>query len=54
MKKLLIAMSAAAMFSLCAKADKTLEGSMDFSAYTPTVDNPATVVPDASDPGTQD
>ena len=54
MKKLLIAMSAAAMFSLCAKADTTLEGSMDFSAYTPTVDNPATVVPDASDPGTQD
>ena len=35
MKKLLIAMSAAAMFSLCAKADDpTLLGSMDFQRYT--------------------
>lgn len=35
MKKLLIAMSAAAMFSLCAKADTTptLLGSMDFESY---------------------
>ena len=52
MKKLLIAMSAAAMFSLCAKAEKTLEGFMDFSAYTPNQDStPVKVVPGASDPG---
>ena len=55
MKKLLIAMSAAAMFSLCAKAD-ALEGSMDFSAYTASEQpgQPVRVIPDAADPGTQD
>ena len=50
MKRLLIAMSAAAMMSLCAKADAepTLLGGMDFeSGYT--AGDP--IVPGASDPG---